>query len=129
MVHSLHIDNGLPNPLVNCLQLQPLLCGIKRVQVSSEFTVNSVFNSGIHLLVTHIQAGSVVNPSCLKVQIKCSKTDSFRSACDIYIGRGNASTCPIVTIGNYLHVHGSALRLKTAFHNSPVPKCSPFCTP
>ena len=34
-VRSLHIDNGLPDPLVNCLQLQRLLRGIKRVQGSS----------------------------------------------------------------------------------------------
>ena len=34
-VRSLHIDNGLPDPLVNCLQLQRLLQGIKRVQGSS----------------------------------------------------------------------------------------------
>lgn len=34
-VRSLHIDNGLPDPLVNCLKLQRLLRGIKRVQGSS----------------------------------------------------------------------------------------------
>ena len=34
-VRSLHIDNGLPDPLINCLQLQRLLRGIKRVQGSS----------------------------------------------------------------------------------------------
>ena len=34
-VRSLHIDNGLPDPLVNCLQQQHLLQGIKRVQGSS----------------------------------------------------------------------------------------------
>jgi len=34
-VHSLHIDNGFPNLLVNCLQLQCLLRGIKCVQGSN----------------------------------------------------------------------------------------------
>ena len=33
-VRSLHIDNGLADPLINCLQLQWLLRGIKRVQGS-----------------------------------------------------------------------------------------------
>ena len=33
-VQSLHIDNGLADPLLNCLQLQQLLRGIKRVQGS-----------------------------------------------------------------------------------------------
>ena len=31
-VRSLHIDHGLPDPLVNCLRLKRLLRGIKRVQ-------------------------------------------------------------------------------------------------
>ena len=31
-VRSLHIDHGLPDPLVNCLRLQHLIRGIKRVQ-------------------------------------------------------------------------------------------------
>ena len=31
-VRSLHIDHGLPDPLVNCLHLQRLLRGIKWVQ-------------------------------------------------------------------------------------------------
>lgn len=31
-VHSLHIDHGLPDPLVNCLELQHLLRGIEWVQ-------------------------------------------------------------------------------------------------
>ena len=34
-VRSLHIDNGLPDPLFNCLQLQRELKGIKRVQGAS----------------------------------------------------------------------------------------------
>ena len=33
-VHSLHIYYGFPDPLVHCLQLQRLLCGIKRHQGS-----------------------------------------------------------------------------------------------
>ena len=37
-VQSLHIDRGLPDPLINCLQLQRLLRGIKRVQGSSSLT-------------------------------------------------------------------------------------------
>lgn len=34
-VQFLHIDNGLPDLLINCLQLQRLLWGIKHVQGSS----------------------------------------------------------------------------------------------
>ena len=34
-VRSLHINQCLPDPLVNCLQLQRLLQGIKQVHLSS----------------------------------------------------------------------------------------------
>lgn len=149
-VRSLHIDHGLPDPLVNCLQLQRLLRGVKRVQGSpspsrlpitidllkviqqsldmkdsdhvmlwaacclgffgflraGEFTVNSSFDPSIHLSIGDIQADSLVNPSCFKVFIKCSKTDPFRKGCDIYVGRGNSSVCPIVALSNYLALRG-----------------------
>ena len=116
-VRSLHIDNGLPDPLVNCLQLQCLLRGIKRVQGSAnplrlpitiellrviqqsldmknsdhvmlweacclgffgflwagEFAVNSSFDPSVHLSIGDIQADSLVNPTCFKLHIKCSK--------------------------------------------------------
>jgi len=151
-VRSLHIDHGLPDPLVNCLRLQRLLRGIKRVQGpasprrlpitvdhlkviqrsldlstrdhvmlwaacclgffgflrAGEFTVNSVFDPNTHMTVSDLQADSLVNPSCFKVRIKCSKTDPFRMGCDIYLGRGLGSVCPITALGNYLSLRGSA---------------------
>ena len=144
-VRSLHIDNGLPDPLINCLQLQRLLRGIKRVQGSStskrlpitvdllkaiqrsldlnswdhvmlwaacclgffgflragEFTTNSTFDPSIHLTVGDVQADSLVDPTCFRVHIKCSKTDPFRVGCDIYVGRGIGLICPVVALGNF----------------------------
>ena len=149
-VRSLHIDNGLPDPLVNCLQLQRLLRGIKRVQGSSpskrlpiiidllkviqrsldlnprnhvmfwaaccigffgfpragEFTTNPPFDTSIHLAVSDVQADALVDPSCFKIHIKCSKTVPFRMGCDIYVGRGNSVICPVVAIGNFLALCG-----------------------
>ena len=114
-VCSHHIDNGLPDPLVNCLQLQRFLRGIKRVQGSptpsrlpitmdlmrvlqkgldlnntdqimlwaaccvgffgllraGEFTVNSTFDPDSHLSVRDLQVDCLLNPSCLKIHIKC----------------------------------------------------------
>ena len=149
-VRSLHIDNGLPDPLINCLQLQRLLRGIKRVQGSStakclpitidllkviqrsldlnscdhvmlwaacclgffgflragEFTTNSSFDPSIHLTVGDLQADSLVDPTCFRVHIKCSKTDPFRVGCDIYVSRGNSLICPVVALGNFLALRG-----------------------
>jgi len=75
---------------------------------AGEFTVNSVFDANIHLTVTDLQADSLVNPSCFKIHLKCSKTDPFRAGCDIYVGRGVGSVCPITALGNYLSLRGSA---------------------
>ena len=149
-VRSLHIDQGLPDPLVNCLQLQYLLRGIKRVQGSSptkrlpvtidilrviqgsldlssrdhvmlwaacclgffgflrvgEFTTSRPFDPSIHLAVSDVQAHTLVNPTCFKIRIKCSKTDPFQMGCAIYVGRG--SICPVAVIGNLLALRGGA---------------------
>lgn len=72
-----------------------------------EFTVHSAFNPAIHMTISDIQSDSLVNPSYLKVHMKCSKTDPFRKACDIYLGQCDSSICPLRAIGNYLHVRGS----------------------
>lgn len=47
--------------------------------------MNSVFQPSIHMTVDDLQADWLVNPTCFKVHIKCSKTDPFRTSCDIYI--------------------------------------------
>ena len=151
-VRSLHIDHGLSDPFVNCLRLQRLLRGIKRVQGpvsprrlpitldhlraiqhgldfsrrdhvmlwaacclgffgflrAGEFTVNSAFQPSIHMTVADLQADSLVNPTCFKVHIKCSKTDPFRMGCDIYVGRGEGPVCPIRALGNFLALRGSS---------------------
>ena len=152
MVRSLHVDHGVPDPLVNCLRLQRLLTGIKRVQGpasprglpitvdhlkviqssldlstrdhvmlwaacclaffgflrAGEFTVTSAFDPNTHMTVSDLQADYLVNPSCFKVRIKCSKTDPFRVGCDIYLGSGSGSLCPITALSSYLSLHGSA---------------------
>ena len=70
--------------------------------------VNSAFNPNTYMTVSDLQADSLVNPSCFKVHIKCSKTDPFRVGCDIYLGRGSGSVCPIIALGSYLSLRGSA---------------------
>ena len=143
-VRSLHIDHGFPDPLLDCLWLQRLLKGTKRVQGPvtprrlpiiidylrviqhsldlstrdhimlwaarclgffgflrvGEFTVNVPFQPSIHLTVSDLQADALVNPTCFKVHLKCSKTDPFRVGCDIYLGRTKGSVCPIRAPGH-----------------------------
>ena len=128
-VRSLHFDHGLSDPFVNCLCVQHLLRGIKRVQGpvspsrlpitldhlraiqrgldfsrrdhvmlwaacclgffsflrAGEFTVNPAVQPSIHMTVDDLQADSLVNPTCFKVHIKCSKTDPFRMGRDIWM--------------------------------------------
>ena len=75
---------------------------------AGEFTVNSTFHPSTHMTVSDLQADSLVNPTCFKVHLKYSKTDPFRTGCDIYVGRGVGSVCPIMALGNYLSLRGSA---------------------
>ena len=70
--------------------------------------VNSVFDPITHMTGSNLQADSLVNLLCLKVHIKCSKTDPFRVSCDIYLGHGLGSLCPITALGSYLSLCGSA---------------------
>ena len=86
-VRSLHIDCGLSDPLVNCLRLQHLLGGIKRVQGPAS-------PSRLPITVDLLQAIH------FKVHIKCSKTDPFCVGCDIYVGRGVGSVCPVTALGS-----------------------------
>lgn len=75
---------------------------------AGEFTVNSPFDPNIHLTLQDLQLDSTSDPSCLRVHIKCSKTDPFRQGCFIYLGRGRTSICPISSVMAYLHQRGPA---------------------
>ena len=63
--------------------------GIFFLQVG-EFTVNCVFNPVTHMTVGDLQADSLVNSSCFKVLIKCSKVEPFCLGCDVYLKWGKA---------------------------------------
>lgn len=152
-VRSLHIEQGCPDPLLNCLRLQRVLRGIKRSQGdsaarrlpvtdtvmllivkaldltlpdycmfwaacnlayfgflrSAEFTVPNLasFSSDIHLGLADVAVDSTVNPSCLRINIKASKTDPFRKGCSIHIGRGSSPLCAIQSLLAYLAVRGN----------------------
>lgn len=53
-----------------------------------------------------MQTDALVDPTCFKIHIKCSKTDPFCVGCDIYVGRCNSIVCSVVAIGNFLALCG-----------------------
>lgn len=152
-VRSLHVDQGFPDPLENCLRLQRAVRGIKRSQGalpsrprlpvssnilriiysaidlksfddvmfwaacllayfgflrSAEFTVPSLsaFNLSVHLSVSDVSVDVPLNPSCLQVFIKASKTDPFRKGCNILIGLGSLPLCAVQAVVSYLAHRG-----------------------
>ncbi len=64
------------------------------------------FDPSIHLGLSDVQADTLVNPTCFRIHIKCSKTNPFRVGCDVYIGRGNDLVCPLVALANFLALRG-----------------------
>ena len=66
------------------------------------------FQPSIHMTVADLQGDSLVNPTCFEVHIKCPKTDPFRMGCDIYVGCGEGSVCPIRSLGDFLALRGSS---------------------
>ena len=70
---------------------------------AGEFTVNEPFDPAIHLTPQDLQLDSTSKPTCLRVQIKASKTDPFHQGCFIYLDRGHTSICPIASLMAYLH--------------------------
>lgn len=77
---------------------------------SAEFTVPSLaaFDSNIHLGVRDIAVDSHHSPTCLRVNIKASKTDPFRSGCAIFIGTGKVPLCAVDAVVSYLKQRGNA---------------------
>ena len=60
-VHSLHIDEGFPDPLLNCLRLQRVVRGIKRAQGSSSYSrlpIPALVSSSAHYLDQSDYGGS-----------------------------------------------------------------------
>lgn len=134
-VRSLHVDQGFPDPLENCLRLQRVVRGITcsqgslpanpRLPISSnilhiihsaldlnsfdEFTVPSLsaFNPSHHLAVCDISVDVPFNPSCLQICMKASKTDSLWKGCNILIGPGSPPLCTIQAIVSFLEHQGN----------------------
>ena len=67
-VRSLHTDNGLPDPLINCLQLQNLLKGVKKVKDAStpaRLLITVELMRAIHQSLDLRRSGSYDGLGCL----------------------------------------------------------------
>ena len=153
-VRSLHVDQGLSDPLENCLRFQRVVRGIKRSQGSlpanprlpissnilrivhsaldpnsfddhmigaacllayfgflrsAEFTVPSLsaFDPGRHLSVRDIAVDVPLNPSCLQICIKASKTDPFRKGCNILVEPGSPPLFAVQAVVSFLERRGN----------------------
>ena len=77
---------------------------------SAEFTVPNLasFSSTLHLCVQDIAVDSAIDPSCLRINIKASKTDTFRKDCFIHIRKGRFPLCALQAVLQYLSLRGSS---------------------
>ena len=82
-----------------------------------EFTVNGTFDPTLHLKMADVHVDSSANPQSFRVFIKCSKTDPFRKGCFIFLGRGSFPLCPVVSLTNYLHLHGPGIGALFIYQN------------
>ena len=76
---------------------------------SAEFTVPSLsaFDPSRHLSVRDIAVDVPLNPSCLQICIKASKTDPFRKGCNILIGPGSPPLCAVQAVVSFLERRGN----------------------
>ena len=92
---------------------------------SAEFTVPSLsaFDPNRHLSVRDIAVDVPLNPSCLQICIKASKTDPFRKRCIILIGPGSP-LCAVQAIVSFLKRRGNRHDPLFLFENSLPLSCS-----
>ncbi len=76
---------------------------------AGEITVPSdaAFDPTAHMCFEDVSLDSVVNPQCLTLHLKSSKTDPFRKGVDVAIGRSRGQACPIVALLAFLAKRGN----------------------
>lgn len=77
---------------------------------ASEFTVpsSSKFSPSVHLQVKNLAVDASLDPTCLQVFIKASKTDPFRNGATLHIGKGSPPLCTLQAVLSYLSRRGNA---------------------
>lgn len=77
---------------------------------ASEFTVpsSSKFSPSVHLQAKDLAVDASLDPTCLQVFIKASKTDPFRNGATLHIGKGSPPLCALQAVLAYLSRRGNA---------------------
>lgn len=77
---------------------------------SGELTVPSVagYDAASHLSNSDVSVDSLSDPQTLRIHLKASKTDPFRSGVDVFVGRTNCAVCPVSAVLAYLTKRGSS---------------------
>jgi integrase len=60
-----------------------------------------------HLTFADIAVNDRDSPTILRVHLKASKTDPFRSGVDVFVGKTGNDLCPVLAMVNYLAKRGS----------------------
>lgn len=76
---------------------------------SGEITIPSAqaYDVGAHLAFSDVAVDSTSNPSILRIHLKASKTDPFRTGIDIYVGKTGCPLCPVTAVLRYMVTRGS----------------------
>ena len=75
------------------------------------------FDSAEHLSFVDIAVNDRDNPTILRVHLKASKTDPFRSGVDVFVGKTGNDLCPVTAMVNYLARRGSRDGALFAYQN------------
>ena len=79
---------------------------VSRIHRPQPFSL-SAFNPGHHLSVRDIAVDVPLNPSCLQICIKASKTDPFRKGRNILIWPGSPPLCAVQPVVSFLERRGN----------------------
>ncbi len=66
----------------------------------------SAYDEGAHLSFQDITVDDLASPQQLRVRIKASKTDPFRTGVDVYLGRTGCNLCPVAAVLAYMSRRG-----------------------
>ena len=76
---------------------------------SGEITVPSenTYDKSVHLNMADVAVVSTISPSLVRVTVKESKTDLFRSGVSIYVGKTSNQICPVGALMAYIVIRGT----------------------